>query len=84
MSNLIRTTITLPKDIYSLAKINSAYSKTSLSQYISTTLAKYLKINPQKSVPSLKSIAGSLKLGADKVIHRQDIYEDRLRSKMGY
>lgn len=83
MSNLIRTTITIPEDIYALAKINSAYSKKSLSQYISLTLAKHFNISPKNSNAGLKDVAGSLKLGVNKVIHRSDIYEDRLQSKMG-
>ena len=84
MSNLIRATITIPEDIYTQARIVAAYNKTSFSQFVSNTLKSGINIQSTNITKDPFRLAGSLHLGVNKSIHRNEIYDDRLRKKMGY
>lgn len=82
MSNLIRTTVTIPRDIYLQARVVAAHRRASFSQLVSATLKKSIAFSDPKVKDPFK-IAGSLHLGINRAIHRSEIYDDQLHRKMG-
>ena len=84
MSNLVRATVTIPEDIYTQARIVAAYNQTSFSQFVSNTLKSSINIQSTHITKDPFRLAGSLHLGVNKTIDRNEIYDDRLRKKMGY
>jgi len=84
MSNLIHATITIPEDIYTQARIVAAYNQTSFSQFVSNTLKNGINIQSASTTKDPFRLAGSLHLGVNRSIRRNEIYDDKLRKKMGY
>ncbi len=86
MSNLVRTTISVPEDIYQQARITAAALKISLSGLITRILEE--KISGQKvqvSSAQAKKIIGSLDLGIGKIYQkRSDLYAKNPRAKVGH
>lgn len=83
MANLVRTTITVPNDIYRQARLLAAAEDISLSKLISRVL-KILVRGEEIEVDDPMNSLGSLSLGIKKVYQsRGEIYEERLGRKMG-
>lgn len=85
MTHLIRTTITIPADIYKQTRIIAASEGKSLSSYISHTLkAKAHGLKESKTKIDPLSTIGKYSLGVKNVYNqRKDIYEDHFARKMG-
>jgi hypothetical protein len=62
MQNLIKTTITLPEDLFQLAKMKAVKDKTNLSALVRAgLLQQILPQKSQKQQPNIMSFFGSLK-----------------------
>jgi len=86
MKKLIRTTITVPEDIYKQAKIKASLAQESFSAYV--TEALYEKINQLKNKLLVKKVApektlGVFSLGIKKIPKRKNLYENYVQRKLG-
>jgi len=86
MKKLIRTTITVPEDIYKQAKIKASLVQKSFSAYV--TEALYEKINQLKNKPLTKKIdpkktLGVFSIGIKKIPKRKKLYETYIERKLG-
>lgn len=83
MADLVRTTITVPNDIYRQAKVLAAAEDMSLSKLISKVLKVLVRGESVDISDPMKSL-GSLSLGIKQVYKsREDLYAERLDRKMG-
>jgi len=79
MANLVRTTITLPEEVYEQAKILAAAEDMSMSKLISKLLEVLVK-GERVEVEQATDSLGTLFLGTDIIYKKRDeIYGDRLR-----
>jgi hypothetical protein len=86
MKKLIRTTITVPEDIYKQTKVKASLVQESFSAYV--TEALYEKINqiidePLKKRVDPKKTLGVFSLGIKKIPSRKKLYETHLQRKLG-
>jgi hypothetical protein len=86
MKKLIRTTITVPEDIYKQAKVKASLVQESFSAYV--TEALYEKINQMINQPLKKKMnpqqtLGVFSLGIKKILSRKKLYETHLQRKLG-
>jgi hypothetical protein len=86
MKKLIRTTITVPEDIYKQAKVKASLVQESFSTYV--TEALYEKINqiinePLKKKVDPKKTLGVFSLGIKKFPSRKKLYETHIQRKLG-
>lgn len=80
MSNLIRTSINLPQNLYQDMRLYAASQNISLSQLIRDSVTQKLG---KKNNQDILNLAGSLSLGGQKTPSRQKIYKNHVRQKMG-
>jgi len=84
MKKLVRTTITIPEDLYKQAKIQAAALRESFSSYIVSVVEEKIKgKNKTKTFKDPFKAMGTLSLGIDRNFKRKDLYEEYLRKKMG-
>lgn len=86
MTNLVKTTVTIPEDLLQQAKLTAVKEKITLSDTIRQALADriYGKTN-QKNVKDPMKLAGKYKIGIKKIYHkRSDLYDKHIVGKMGY
>lgn len=88
MKKLIRTSITIPENLYKQAKINASVLRESFSAYVVQTLEEKIKgkNNNKKRIFSdpLKTL-GRLSIGIKKIYNkRSDLYEEHIKRKVGY
>ncbi len=86
MQKLIRTSITIPEDIYKDARVVAAKKSESLSKFItqSIRIRMYGKAKPKKKTDPTK-ILGKYSLGGKEPYkHRSELYDEHLKRKMGY
>jgi len=85
MKKLIRTTITVPENIYKQAKVKASLVQESFSAYV--TEALYEKINQinqsLKKKIDPKQTLGVFSLGIKKIPSRKKLYETRIQRKLG-
>lgn len=81
----MRTTVTIPEDIYMQTRILAAYNKKSFSSYLSGVLQEKVKVSKKKKKlqdPFL--VAGKFSIGIGKIYKkRSELYENRLEKTMG-
>ena len=89
MSNLIKTTITVPEDLLDKAKFRALQEKKTLSMLIRESLYERVfypikeKKKEKKKDPT--SFLGAFHIGITKIYNkRSDLYERHLKRKMGY
>ena len=85
MSNLVRTTITVPEPLYSQAKMLAASKGESFSSFIANLLHQGIKGKKlTKKVKDPLSTLGKYSLG-DKAPYknRGELYDEHLKRKMG-
>ncbi len=84
VSNLIKTTITLPEDLLQRAKFTAIHEKTTVSQIMRDALdtrTRKPKL-PVKKVNPMRYL-GVFKLGIKEPYKkREDLYEDHIKRKM--
>lgn len=85
MHNLIRTSITIPEDVYDNARLVAARRRESVSKLISKLLETHLVDTiPPKKQRDPQDILGKYSLGAKEPYkHRSEIYDEYLERKMG-
>lgn len=85
MQQLIRTTITLPDDLFNQLKMKSATEDTSVSGLITKLLRKnYYQINREKINKEPLASLGKFSLGVKKIYKNRDkLYENHLQGKLG-
>lgn len=84
MKKLIRTTITLPEDIYQQAKIKASLMRESFSAYVASSLQQrmsQMRVIKEKNNP--KNVMGVFSLGIKKLPKREKLYEKIIRKKLG-
>ena len=85
MSNLVKTTITLPEDILHKAKLAAVKEKTTVSQLIREALDNRLNPINKRKVKDPMKLLGRYSLGIKKIYNkRSDLYDDYILRKMGY
>lgn len=85
MQQLIRTTITLPDDLFNQLKMKSATEDTSVSGLIARLLRKnFYQINREKTNKEPLTSLGKFSLGVKKIYKNRDkLYEKHLQGKLG-
>ena len=88
MRKLVRTTITIPENLYKQVKISASVLRESFSSYVVQTLEERIKgkSHSKKRVFSdpLKTL-GRLSIGIKKIYKkRSDLYDEHIKRKMGY
>ena len=85
MDVITRTTITIPENTLQALKLRAVHEKTSVSAIITHLVKKELK-EPMEKVSKrdpMKSLGG-FKIGIKKIYtHRDELYTDHLKHKMG-
>lgn len=86
MSNaLVKTTVTIPEDIIRQAKLVALSENTTLSDLIRSALEDKVKPHKKKKLKDPMKLAGTFTMGIDKLYSkRSDLYDDRLKRKMGF
>lgn len=88
MSKLLRTTITIPEEVYKKARITAATEGKSVSAFITDSIRLILSIPKKKSsIKDPLKILGtfSFDMSEESVKNiRKNAYEDHLKRKMGY
>lgn len=79
MNSLVRTTITLPSDLYESLRLEAFYAKTSFSGIIKRKLGS--KAGGAKK-SDLLALAGKYNFGQKNPPKREEIYDSYLRNKM--
>lgn len=85
MSQLIRTTVTLPADLYEQLRTASFYQRKPISQLIREGAEKIL--SPKKNIigTALKKIEGKYRIAGKKgEFNRGQFYEKLIEKKMAY
>ena len=85
MRNLIRTSITIPEDIYRQAKILAANTGQSFSSFVVRVLVGSIKgRKDKKEISNPFTTTGVFSLGVKKIYRkRSDLYDKFLKRKMG-
>ena len=84
MADMVKTTITIPSEIFVKAKIKAVREKKSLSKLIREALREKVEPKRNKQVKDPMRLAGIFKLGTDKLYEkRSDLYEEHINRKMG-
>ena len=86
MKKLIRTTITIPENLYRQAKVNAAFLRESFSAYVVSSLEQKVTGNSLtkkgKKIDPMKTL-GVFSLGVKKIPDREKLYDKYLKRKMG-
>lgn len=86
MQNLVKTTITLPQELLQRAKFIAVYERTTVSELVRDALKSRVNGGQKKQVvKDPMKLLGKYKLGTRGKLyeHRSDLYEERLRRKLG-
>jgi len=86
MTNLVKTTITIPEDLLQQAKLTAVKEKITLSDTIRQALAvRIYGKTKQRDVKNPMKLAGKYKIGIKKIYHkRSDLYDKHFIGKLGY
>ena len=87
MSNLARTTITLPEHLYNQVKIIAASKGASFSSYVADVLELKVGVKKSKKTKTADplSVLGRLSLGGKEPYKRRsELYEEHVKRKMGF
>lgn len=78
MSQLLRTTITIPEDLWKMLKMRAVVEKKSVSELLSESANRYLKRTSTRTISKeAKKALGGFKLGIDKLYgNRDQLYEE--------
>lgn len=81
MPNLIRTSITIPKHIYTQARIRASEEGKNFSKFVAATLSETLELpSHTQNTPNETTILGKYSLGQNEpYTTRADIYEDHIQ-----
>jgi len=83
MSQLIRTTITLPADLYEKLRAFSFYQRKPISKLIREGVEKFLSEKKPKKATSLKKIEGKYSFSGKKgQFNRSYFYDKLIRQKV--
>jgi len=83
MSNLVRTTITIPESLLMQMRYWAIENKTNVSQLLRESVREKIGQNSKVKNKSILGLAGSLSLGGKNPPKRNKLYEKHLRQKMG-
>jgi len=86
MADMVKTTITVPEDLFQEIKLTAVAEKTTLSNIFREGAALRIgrKLGKTKLGKNPMRFAGILRGGIDKIYHkRSDLYDEHLRRKMG-
>lgn len=81
MADLVKTTVTLPEEIFRLAKITALQEKTTLSKLIREALDQRLYKTGRTNKKPIEYL-GKYTLGVKSKLHKQGIYDDFLKHKV--
>lgn len=85
MNNLIRTTITIPADLYEQLRATSFYQKKPISVLVREGVAKIIAYKKVPAGTGIKRLIGKYAVsGAKGEFNRKDFYEKIIRKKMSY
>ncbi len=82
MQTRVRTTITLPEETLHRVKLQAVLEKTTLSELIRRRIEGDKRPTVQKVKKRMHMRLGSLSLGVNSALRREEIYEDYLRHKI--
>ncbi len=81
----MRTTITIPEELYMKTRLEAARKGKSVSGLITQTLSIHINGVKKQKKGNPVSVLGSLKLGGKEPYkHRSELYEEHLKRKIGY
>ncbi len=85
MSDLVRTTITIPESIYNQIKILAAYKGKSVSSFVTEVLNEKIKGKKilKKKIDPMSTLGVFSLGGKEPYKHREELYDDYLKEKMG-
>jgi len=82
MQTRVRTTITLPEETLQRAKLQAVLEKTTLSELIQRRIEEEERPTAKKVKKRMHMKLGSLSLGINSTLRREEMYEDYLRHKI--
>lgn len=84
MTDMVKTTITIPQDILEKAKLMAVREKISLSKIMRDALEEKVERKRGRKVKNPMKLLGNFSLGIKKIYNkRSDLYDEHLRRKMG-
>lgn len=87
MKKLIRTSITIPEDLYKQAKIKASMLRESFSAYVAESLQERIsQIRNRKTAKTVDpaETLGVFSIGIKKIPKRSQLYEEYLKRKLGF
>lgn len=85
MTDLVKTTITVPEDILQAAKRAAVEEKTTLSSIIREAIKDRIYKRKKNITKDPTKFMGVFSIGIKKIYNkRSDLYAEHLRRKMGY
>ena len=83
MNNLIRTTITIPEDLYEQLRAASFYQKKSISALIREGVIKVIAYKKIPAGSGIRKLKGKYAIGGKKSeFNRKEFYEEIIKQKM--
>lgn len=81
---MIRTTITLPEDLYEELRQTAFYEKKTISELIRNKLRRSPKKKILKPGESIKKLMGKYTVKNFREVTREEIYDDIIKHKMSF
>lgn len=81
---MIRTTITLPEDLYEELRTAAFYQKKTISELIRNKLRRTPKKKILKPGEGIKSMSGKYHVKNFRKVTREKIYDDIIKHKMSF
>lgn len=84
MSDLVKTTITLPEDLLQKAKLMAIREKTTLSKVMRVAIEDKVSQKRGRKVKDPMKLLGTFSIGIKKIYNkRSDLYDEHIKRKMG-
>jgi len=85
MTDMVKTTITIPEDILEKAKLMAVREKISLSKIMRDALQEKVARKRGRKVKDPMKLLGTFSIGIKKIYNkRSDLYDEHIRRKMGF
>lgn len=81
---MIRTTITLPEELYEELRQTAFYQKKTISELIREKIKRSLKVKKIKPGEGIKALAGIHSVKNFREVTREEIYDDIIKHKMSF
>lgn len=85
MTQLVKTTVTIPEDLFREAKLAAVQEKVTFSRILREALDERIHRRNKRFKKNPLRLAGRFKLGVNQLYKkRSDLYDEHIRRKMGF